>query len=557
MIFIYSFPFFLFSSLISFIISFYFFNLNFSYYIHWVFYCSSFCVSFPIYLDYISCLFMGMVLLISGSILLYSNFYMSMEVFKTRFFYMMFLFVLSMIFLILCPNLFCMLLGWDGLGLISFGLVLYYQNSSSLGSAMITALTNRLGDVFILASISMFFSLGGFSYMNFLNSFNYFWVSFFFLFASMTKSAQIPFSSWLPAAMAAPTPVSSLVHSSTLVTAGVYIMIRFSYLFSVEIKYFLMFISLLTMIMSGMSGVLEFDLKKIIALSTLSQLGFMMFSISLNLYDLAFFHLICHASFKALLFMCAGVVIHQFYDNQDIRYFGVFDKNYFFPLCMFNSSNLSLCGFPFLSGFYSKDLILELCLMTKFNFIMMFFLIFGTFLTVFYSFRLFIFMTSKNMLMFSYFFFNMKSMKMNLSMILLFFFSLSFGYYGSNLIVFPYNYIILPFFLKIYVILVCLFSLFFCLYFEFLFNYINLSIYFCWNMWFLGFFKTDFLKKLFFFLSLNFSKILFIEEMFGLKTIFHLKKISSILKNFYSMNFNESMLMFSFFFIVYLFLFLS
>nr|YP_010963434.1 NADH dehydrogenase subunit 5 [Lefroyothrips lefroyi]WNL54549.1 NADH dehydrogenase subunit 5 [Lefroyothrips lefroyi] len=539
MFFIMSF-FFIFSSVVMFFLSSLFLNLNFSFFVQWNFFSSSFSVSFPLYFDSVSCVFMGMVLLISGSIIFYSQFYMEHEIYKSRFFFLMFLFVVSMVFLILSPNFFCMLLGWDGLGLISFCLVMYYQNFKSVSSAVITALTNRVGDVFILATIAMYFSMGSWSYMNFFYSANIYWVSLFFFIASLTKSAQIPFSAWLPAAMAAPTPVSSLVHSSTLVTAGVYIMIRFGFFLSPEIKKILMFISLLTMIMSGLCGVLEYDLKKIIALSTLSQLGFMMFTISLGFFDLAFFHLISHASFKALLFMCAGLFIHQFSDNQDIRNFGLLDKNYFFSICMFNVANLSLCGFPFLSGFFSKDLILEMCMMGDLHFLFFFLVMFGTFLTVFYSFRLFIFLSLKKVYIFSYDSLNMKFMKIHLSMLFLYVFSICLGYVGSNLLMFPYNFIVFPFFLKIFVLLICLSSLMFCLMFSSFYWKVGASfIIFISQMWFLTFLKTDFLKSFVFNLSTKFSKSLygFIEEYFGLKVSYSLKMFSYLLNSFMTQSF--------------------
>lgn len=184
-------------------------------------------------------------------------------------------------------------------------------------------------------------------------------ITYLVVLAAITKRAQIPFSSWLPAAIAAPTPVSSLVHSSTLVTAGVYLLIRFNLAFRDTLFYFLLFLSSITMFMSGLGASFEFDLKKIIALSTLSQLGLMMIILSLGGYKLAFFHLLTHALFKALLFMCAGNIIHVMGDFQDIRYIGGLVN--FMPLtCVYlNIRNLSLCGLPFLRGFYSKDLIAE------------------------------------------------------------------------------------------------------------------------------------------------------------------------------------------------------
>ncbi|XP_063900166.1 NADH-ubiquinone oxidoreductase chain 5-like [Zophobas morio] len=159
--------------------------------------------------------------------------------------------------------------------------------------------------------------------------------------------------------MAAATTVSSLVHSSTLVTAGVYLLIRFNFAFRSYLMYLLLFIAMMTMFISGIGARFEFDLKTIIALSTLSQLGLIMSILALGRYKLAFFHLLTHALFKALLFMCAGNVIHNLGNCQDIRFMGGLVK--FMPLtCVyFNICSLSLCGLPFLRGFYSKDLILE------------------------------------------------------------------------------------------------------------------------------------------------------------------------------------------------------
>nr|UYF08481.1 NADH dehydrogenase subunit 5 [Stenchaetothrips biformis] len=557
-IFFISFPFFIVVSFFFFFFSFNMISLNYSYFFSWNMYISSFCVNFPIYLDYISCIFMSMVLLISGSIIFYSFYYMEHEFYKIRFFFLMVLFVFSMIFLILCPNFFCMLLGWDGLGLISYCLVIYYQNFKSYSSGMITALTNRIGDVFILGSIAMFFSMGSWNYMNYLLCSNLNWFSTLFLISSLTKSAQIPFSAWLPAAMAAPTPVSSLVHSSTLVTAGVYIMIRFSCFLSENLKFFLMFISLLTMIMSGISGIFEFDLKKIIALSTLSQLGFMMSSIGLGLSNLAFFHLVTHASFKALLFMCAGMFIHNFYDNQDIRFFGLMNKNFSFSLAMFNVANLSLCGFPFLSGFFSKDLILELFLLKNINFIFFFLIFVGTFLTVLYTFRLIYFLSLKNSFYFSLESSNNK-MKIEYSMIFLFIFSIFLGSFGSTFFFFPYNYIILPLSLKLFVLILCGISFLFCFIFSNkLFCFKSDLFLFLGNMWFLHFLKTDFFKLIFFNFSVKITKSLngFSELYIGAYVYSFIFNFSSVFNKFLVMFFSYFFYLFLFFFLVFIFMYL-
>lgn len=222
------------------------------------------------------------------------------------------------------------------------------------------------------------------------------------IFAAITKSAQIPFSSWLPAAIAAPTPVSALVHSSTLVTAGVYLLIRFNVLFvnCVE-SHILLLISRLTIFIAGLGANFEFDLKKIIALSTLSQLGLIIRVLCLGLRKLAFFHLLTHALFKALLFICAGAIIHNLGNSQDIRDIGILVFSLPFTLICLNVANLALCGFPFLAGFFSKDLILEIVLITKINTFIFFLFFFSTGLTVSYSFRLFYYCFLLNFNLFS------------------------------------------------------------------------------------------------------------------------------------------------------------
>jgi len=183
-------------------------------------------------------------------------------------------------------------------------------------------------------------------------------IFFLVILAAMTKSAQIPFSAWLPAAIAAPTPVSALVHSSTLVTAGVYLLIRFNE--AIEYSRVLLLISLLTMLISGLGACFEQDAKKIVALSTLRQLGVIMFSLSMGLWEIAFFHLLRHALFKSLLFMCIGIYIHGIVNQQDLRGIGFQFNSMPVVSGYFLVSSLSLRGFPFLSGFYSKDSIVEL-----------------------------------------------------------------------------------------------------------------------------------------------------------------------------------------------------
>nr|ARH54984.1 NADH dehydrogenase subunit 5 [Deporaus tristis] len=345
-----------------------------------------------ILLDWMSLLFMSFVLFISSMVVYYSDEYMYGDLNLTRFILLVVMFVLSMMLLIISPNLISILLGWDGLGLVSYALVIYYQNVKSFNAGMLTALSNRIGDVALLMSIAWMLNYGSWSYVYYLefmkNDYFMMMISWLIVLAAMTKSAQIPFSSWLPAAMAAPTPVSSLVHSSTLVTAGVYLLIRFNAAFPYELMIFLLFISLFTMFMSGLGANFEFDLKKIIALSTLSQLGLMMSILALGEFKLAFFHLLTHALFKALLFMCAGNIIHNMSNNQDIRLMGGLIYQMPLTCTLLNVCNFSLCGLPFLSGFYSKDMIVEVMSMQFLNiFVYMIFYV-SVGLTVCYSFRL-------------------------------------------------------------------------------------------------------------------------------------------------------------------------
>nr|ARH54280.1 NADH dehydrogenase subunit 5 [Curculionidae sp. 2 AH-2016] len=357
-----------------------------------------------LYFDWNSILFVSFVLLISSMIIKYSISYMSGEKYWKRFLMLMLLFIVSMMMMILSPNLISILVGWDGLGLVSYLLVIYYQNMKSFNAGMLTALSNRLGDAALLVSIAWMMDLGSWSFLNLLDfmkeSKSMMYVLLFIILAAITKSAQIPFSSWLPAAMAAPTPVSSLVHSSTLVTAGVYLLYRFSYLISNELFNILLYLSLLTMFMAGLCANFEYDLKKIIALSTLSQLGMMITIMCLGNEDLAFFHLLIHALFKALLFMCAGVIIHNLMNCQDIRYMG--GLLFFMPItsvCL-NISNMALCGLPFLSGFYSKDLIAEAMSMKFLGICIFMIFYFSIGLTVSYTIRLsnYLFYSDFNML---------------------------------------------------------------------------------------------------------------------------------------------------------------
>ena len=344
-----------------------------------------------IILDFISVYFMSLVCIVAGRVLIFRTSYMRSEIFFGRFIALVISFVAAMLTLILRPNIIILILGWDGLGVTSYLLVIFYQSTKSYSAGIITALTNRLGDVGLLIAIAVLISQGDWRFI--YHSFSSYSIPsisiILIVLSACTKSAQIPFSAWLPAAMAAPTPVSALVHSSTLVTAGVYLLIRIrSLLTNSSISSLLIAMGALTILIAGLTAIIEIDIKKVIALSTLSQLGVIMIIIGLGSPILAYFHLLSHAFFKAILFICAGILIHNMKDFQDIRKIGL--RYNFIPTvrAIIVTANLSLCGLPFLRGFYSKDIILEVMLLRGLNTTILTLVLGGTFLTVAYSSRM-------------------------------------------------------------------------------------------------------------------------------------------------------------------------
>lgn len=340
--------------------------------------------------DWVGIRFSSLVLFISASVLWFASRYIEGDVYLRRFIWLVLLFVGSINLLVYIPNLIAILLGWDGLGLVRFLLVIYYQNYKSFSAGILTVLINRIGDVILLLRIGWFLVQG---HWNIFTCFDFsysFVLIICVIIAAITKRAQIPFSSWLPAAMAAPTPVSALVHSSTLVTAGVFLLIRFfSFLSGYNWFFYLMlFISVITIFIAGLRANIERDLKKIIALSTLSQLGVIIFRLGIGLPLLALFHLFTHALFKALLFLCAGSIIHACQHAQDLRFVGNLRVQMPVAVSCLNVANLALCGSPFLAGFYSKDIILERFVFSPWNFLMFFIVFLATGFTARYSLRL-------------------------------------------------------------------------------------------------------------------------------------------------------------------------
>ena len=347
-------------------------------------------ITVPLIMDPAGLIFSSVVLFISINVINFAHYYMDGEIFIKRFIHLVILFVLSINFLIYVPHLMGLLLGWDGLGIVSFVLVIYYQNPKSLAAGIITALSNRVGDVILLLRIGWSLNQGHWQVLNInMNSFSLL-IIFSIIIASITKRAQIPFSSWLPAAIAAPTPVRALVHSSTLVTAGVFLLIRF-YPYLSKVVYFnqvILVIASMTIFIAGIRALVERDIKKIVALSTLRQLGVMMSAIGLGLPILAYFHLITHALFKALLFVCVGTLINLHHHNQDLRVIGNLSYQTPITITCLNIANIALCGLPFMSGFYSKDLIIEIILFNSYRYIIVLIFVLATIITAAYSIRL-------------------------------------------------------------------------------------------------------------------------------------------------------------------------
>ena len=309
------------------------------------------------------------------------------------------LFIVSMLLVVTMSNFFFLMLGWDGLGLVSFFLIVYYQNQSSITSGLFTLLINRIGDCFFLVSIVLLF----YNYTNIFVNSSYVvdcFVVLIIVITFITKSAIYPFSPWLPLAMAAPTPISALVHSSTLVTAGLYLMMRYSYLLysSYYLIKLLLVLCLFTSFYAGINSIFEVDLKKLIALSTLSHLGFIGIAFSVGLVHLAFFHLLTHALFKSLLFITMGDIIINLNHSQDIRYLSSGIQYTPLSCSIMYISLINLLGLPNLRGFFSKDLVLEIINYSHISFLVIFFVFVNVVFTYFYTYQLFFYSFQSNKL---------------------------------------------------------------------------------------------------------------------------------------------------------------
>nr|BAT21228.1 NADH dehydrogenase subunit 5 [Rhabditophanes sp. KR3021] len=475
-------------------------------------------LSFKFNFFFNSVLFSFILMLVTMSVLVYSCYYLNGEANFYYYFFVLLVFVGSMFSLIFSNGVFSMLVSWDMLGISSFFLVLFYNNWDSCSGSMNTVLTNRLGDFFMF----IFFALSFFSGFYFISfSFVAITPALFLILTAFTKSAQFPFSGWLPKAMSAPTPVSSLVHSSTLVTAGLILLMNFNALmFSKNIMSMVLVVGIFTMFFSSITALFEEDLKKVVALSTLSQMGFSMVTLGLGLNFIALIHLLSHALFKSCLFMQVGYLIHCSFGQQDGRNYNNLGNLPFFIQIQMLVTLFCLCGLMFSSGAVSKDFILEMFFSNNFMvfFSSMFFM--AVFMTFGYSYRLWksLFSTfNKSMDHFS------NSVLMNYLSLFLVIFSISFIWWiNTNLLFLPSLFLYLDFyaplmflFLSFFIILISVKFILKEVSFKFLGDYLpKLSIYFLINMK-----STDlFLNKLnlwgfSFFSSLSFLSNSFMKNL--------------------------------------------
>ncbi|MEK9918382.1 MAG: NADH-quinone oxidoreductase subunit L [Pelagibacteraceae bacterium] len=371
----------------------------------------SFKVNWSVNIDPLSSVMLVVVTSVSSLVHIYSIGYMSHDPHRPRFMSYLSLFTFSMLMLVVSDNFLQLFFGWEGVGLCSYLLIGFWYKKESANNAAIKAfLVNRVGDFgFAIGIFLIFYFFGTVNYnevfvkaseltvkeINFLG-FNVNLITLICLtlfIGAMGKSAQFLFHTWLPDAMEGPTPVSALIHAATMVTAGVFLVVRCSPLFEYSqiALNFVAIIGMITALFAASVALVQNDIKKIIAYSTCSQLGYMFFAAGVGAYHVAIFHLFTHAFFKALLFLGSGSVIHAFKDEQDIRLMGGVWKKLPYTWLLMLIGTLALTGFPFLSGFYSKDAIIEFAFFknTAIGQYAMTIGIFTAFLTAIYSWRLF------------------------------------------------------------------------------------------------------------------------------------------------------------------------
>jgi len=309
------------------------------------------------------------VLIVSSLVHIYSIGYMSHDPHNQRFFSYLSLFTFMMIILVTANNFLLMFVGWEGVGICSYLLVsFWFTRIAANQSSMSAFLTNRVGDCFLtIGMFAILWSFGNIDYSTvfslapFINENIVTIIGICLLIGAMAKSSQVGLHVWLPMAMEGPTPVSALIHAATMVTAGVYLLMRTSPLieYSSTVLILCLWLGAITTVFSSLIGLFQQDIKKVIAYSTMSQLGMMVIAVGLSSYNVALFHLVNHAFYKALLFLGAGAVIHAVADNQDFRKYGALRRYLPLTYSVMLIASLSLVAFPFMTGFYSKDFILE------------------------------------------------------------------------------------------------------------------------------------------------------------------------------------------------------
>jgi len=336
-------------------------------------------VNWSMNIDPLSSVMLVVVTLVSSLVHIYSIGYMSHDPHKPRFMAYLSLFTFAMLMLVTSDNFIQLFFGWEGVGLCSYFLIGFWFKKESANAAAIKAfVVNRVGDFgFALGIFLIFYLFGTVNYdevfqqiptitdtnLNFLGleigAINL--ICFLLFIGAMGKSAQIFLHTWLPDAMEGPTPVSALIHAATMVTAGVFLVVRCSpiYEYSPIILNLITIVGMTTAFFAATVALVQTDIKKIIAYSTCSQLGYMFFAAGVGAYNVAMFHLFTHAFFKALLFLGSGSVIHAFKDEQNINHMGAVWKKLPYTYALMIIGTLALTGFPFLSGFYSKDAIIE------------------------------------------------------------------------------------------------------------------------------------------------------------------------------------------------------